>query len=289
MVVGDDAQCLVAGTLVTMADGSSRAIEDVSVGEFVMSGLGGGSFGPARVTRVHRSSRAEGVAITLRSGRRLVSTPEHTHFAAHRVVPGSRARQSVQGSRAPQAAHNSPNRPPAHGLGDISAPEALMLPGRPRSGGPGELRTADDGGDAVRRRAPAGSAGHRLAVQRENGAGSDGLTGDCGGPGTSHDRQRAMTPTRLDPPVARLGPTRGAAVYAAALVAPGMLMFDEHGGYDVVESVERIDLTTSTTSTSSAPTTSSPTGSSPTTRSTASAARTSATSSSSRTRSPTHT
>src|ERR1700745_4392426 len=32
MVVGDDAQCLVEGTLVTMADGSLRPIEAVSVG-----------------------------------------------------------------------------------------------------------------------------------------------------------------------------------------------------------------------------------------------------------------
>src|SRR5262249_46481146 len=28
----------------------------------------------------------------------------------------------------------------------------------------------------------------------------------------------------------------------AALVRPGMVMFDEHGGYDVVETVERVDL-----------------------------------------------
>jgi superfamily I DNA/RNA helicase len=81
MVVGDDAQCLIAGTLVTMADGSRRPIEDVCVGDEVLSGCGDGSFAPARVTRTHASRRGDGVAITMRSGRRLVSTPEHTHFA----------------------------------------------------------------------------------------------------------------------------------------------------------------------------------------------------------------
>ncbi len=243
MVVGDDAQCLVAGTLVTMADGSSRAIEDVSVGEFVTSGLGGGSFGPARVTRVHRSSRAEGVAITLRSGRRLVSTPEHTHFAAHRVVPGSRARQSVQGSRAPQAAHNSPNRPPAHGLGDISAPEALMLPRRPRRGDFGELRTAEMvvtlcAGERQ------GLPVHRLAVQRENGAGFDGLTGDMRRIGDLADSvARDDTDAIWIRATARLGADGGELPFTpASAVEPGMVMFDGHGGYDVVESVERVVL-----------------------------------------------
>ena len=64
MVVGDDAQCLVAGTLVTMADGSRLPIELVEPGDFVLSGWGGGEFRAARVVRVHRSMRSYGVAIT---------------------------------------------------------------------------------------------------------------------------------------------------------------------------------------------------------------------------------
>jgi len=85
-VVGDDAQCLVAGTRVRMGDGSLRRIEDVAPGDEVLSGHGGGEFRPARVTAVHRSDdRREGVAITTRGGRRIVSTPEHTHFAGHRA------------------------------------------------------------------------------------------------------------------------------------------------------------------------------------------------------------
>jgi DNA helicase-2/ATP-dependent DNA helicase PcrA len=84
-VVGDDAQCLVKGTLVTMADGSRRPIEQVRAGDDVLSSYGSGELRPARVVRTHRSRRAEGIAITTESGRRIVSTPEHTHFAGYRL------------------------------------------------------------------------------------------------------------------------------------------------------------------------------------------------------------
>src|SRR5213594_1709844 len=79
--VGDPDQCVVAGTPITMADGTTKPIEDVRVGDQVLSCYGSGRFGPAQVTRRHRSSRRAGVAITTQSGRRIVSTPEHTHFA----------------------------------------------------------------------------------------------------------------------------------------------------------------------------------------------------------------
>jgi DNA helicase-2/ATP-dependent DNA helicase PcrA len=85
MVVGDDAQCLVEGTQVTMADGTWRPIEQVRAGDEVLSAYGSGDFRAARVLRTHRSERTDGIAITLRSGRRLVSTPEHTHFAGYQL------------------------------------------------------------------------------------------------------------------------------------------------------------------------------------------------------------
>ena len=85
MVVGDDAQCLVEGTPVTMADGSVKPIEQVSVGDHVRSGYGSGEFRGAEVLRVHRSVRSDGVAVTTASGRHLVSTPEHTHFAGFQL------------------------------------------------------------------------------------------------------------------------------------------------------------------------------------------------------------
>ena len=84
-VVGDDAQCLLEGTRITMADGTERPIEDVGPGDAVLSGYGSGDFRAANVLAVHRSERAEGVAITTTSGRRLVSTPEHVHFAGYLV------------------------------------------------------------------------------------------------------------------------------------------------------------------------------------------------------------
>ena len=80
-VVGDDDQCLVEGTLVTMADRTPRPIERIAAGDEVLSRHAGGDMMPARVLRTHRSERAAGVRIVLCSGRELVSTPEHTHFA----------------------------------------------------------------------------------------------------------------------------------------------------------------------------------------------------------------
>jgi DNA helicase-2/ATP-dependent DNA helicase PcrA len=82
-VVGDDDQCLVEGTPVSMADGSDKAIEQVRKGDLVLSSYGSGDFRPARVTRVHQSTAAEGIAITTIGGRRVVSTPEHVHFAGY--------------------------------------------------------------------------------------------------------------------------------------------------------------------------------------------------------------
>jgi DNA helicase-2/ATP-dependent DNA helicase PcrA len=81
MAVGDPDQCLIEGSLVTMADRTTKRIEDVEIGDQVLSCYGSGIFGPARVSRVNRSVQREGVAITTESGRRVVSTPEHIHFA----------------------------------------------------------------------------------------------------------------------------------------------------------------------------------------------------------------
>src|SRR5829696_2903244 len=82
-VVGDDDQCLLEGTPVTMADGTRKPIEQVRFGDEVLSSYGSGDFRPARVLRTHRSRRPEGIEIRLRSGRRIVSTPEHVHFAGY--------------------------------------------------------------------------------------------------------------------------------------------------------------------------------------------------------------
>ncbi|MFZ5540118.1 MAG: UvrD-helicase domain-containing protein, partial [Pseudomonadota bacterium] len=84
--VGDDDQCLAAGTQVLMEDGSVKPIERVAVGDRVRSAYGGGHFGPARVIGVHaRGVDTSLVTIRTAGGRALTSTPEHTHFAGYAV------------------------------------------------------------------------------------------------------------------------------------------------------------------------------------------------------------
>ena len=83
-VVGDDDQCLAAGTPVTMADRSQKPIEAVLPGDDVLSSYGSGDLRSARVTERfvrHRSGRM--VHLHLASGRVVKSTPEHTHFAGY--------------------------------------------------------------------------------------------------------------------------------------------------------------------------------------------------------------
>ena len=84
-VVGDDDQCLIEGTEVTMADGSTKPIERICVGDEVLSGYGSGDFRSARVAGVARSRKTEGVRITTRDGRQLISTPEHINFAGYKL------------------------------------------------------------------------------------------------------------------------------------------------------------------------------------------------------------
>ena len=225
MVVGDDAQCLVAGTSVTMADGSRRAIEDVRIGDFVRSGCGGGSFAAARVVRVHRSDRADGVAITLRSGRRLVSTPEHTHFAGHRTL------------------HNAANPVAGVNAARISMPDMLMW-SRPARGGDFATLTRARIEVTLCADEREGVPLHRVAVTRENGAGFDGLTSDVATIETLADSVAGDTTDAIWLRAsARLGADGGELPFMpASQVEPGMVMFDEHGGYDVVESVERVEL-----------------------------------------------
>ena len=98
-VVGDDDQCLVAGTPITMADGSTKPIEDVQPGDEVLSNYGTEDLRPATVLRTHRSPGSEGVVITTAGGRRLISTPEHVHFAGHRQVDGGDVTLTLCGAR----------------------------------------------------------------------------------------------------------------------------------------------------------------------------------------------
>src|SRR5580700_11254799 len=83
-VVGDDDQCLAAGTQVTMGDGAKRAIESIVPGDSVLSSYGGGDLRPARVTECFAKRRqGQIVCVHLRSGAVVKSTPEHVHFAGY--------------------------------------------------------------------------------------------------------------------------------------------------------------------------------------------------------------
>jgi DNA helicase-2/ATP-dependent DNA helicase PcrA len=84
MVVGDEDQCLVEGTLVTMGDGSQRPIEQVRVGDEVLSCFGSGVFKPSSVTDAFKAEASYGIKISTASGREIVSTSQHTHFAGYR-------------------------------------------------------------------------------------------------------------------------------------------------------------------------------------------------------------
>jgi superfamily I DNA/RNA helicase len=186
-VVGDDDQCLVAGTLVTMADGTRRPIENVCAGDAVLSSYGSGLFRPARVTRVFSSRRADGVRIRLRGGQEVVSTPEHTHFAG---FPGACARSNT-------TAMQKRSHPVV----------TLTLCG--------------------------GRAGHTVAL---NGART--TFADFGAAARFARRVRGSADVRL---TARLG-REALPFMPASAVRPGMAMFSEGGGVDVVESVERVAL-----------------------------------------------
>lgn len=86
MAVGDEDQCLPPGTLVTMADGSTRTVESVQPDDLVRSAIGNGRFSTRRVTNVRRHQH-DGVLVKIRTagGRELLSTPEHVHFAGFKA------------------------------------------------------------------------------------------------------------------------------------------------------------------------------------------------------------
>jgi DNA helicase-2/ATP-dependent DNA helicase PcrA len=83
-VVGDDFQCVVEGTELTMGDGSLKPIERLKVGDEVLSAHGNGEFRPAAVTGVFKARERAGIAITTKGGRRIVTTREHMHFAGYK-------------------------------------------------------------------------------------------------------------------------------------------------------------------------------------------------------------
>ena len=119
--VGDDDQCLVEGTLVTMADGSRLPIESLRAGDMVLSSYGDGELRGARVVSTFSSSREEGVRISLASGRELISDRR-----AHRISRANRPLNCAMGvERRSSSSSAGPARRPrdrrASGIADRDA------------------------------------------------------------------------------------------------------------------------------------------------------------------------
>ncbi len=139
-VVGDDAQCLVAGTAVRMGDGSDRAIELVRPGDAIRSLSDKGEWVEAEVARVHRSRRSQGVRVTTASGRVLVSTCDHNHLVAagsqtfgdfglhSNHNPPNVSRTPWQAPKlAPSSPPWLPNQAPRSATATLERPQALAL------------------------------------------------------------------------------------------------------------------------------------------------------------------
>src|SRR5690349_4250604 len=74
--VGDDDQCVAEGTLITMADGKRKPVEQVKKGDQVLSCYGAGAFRAAEVADTHCSLARDGlIEIRTSQGRCLVTTP----------------------------------------------------------------------------------------------------------------------------------------------------------------------------------------------------------------------
>ncbi len=69
-------RCFAAGTLVLMADGQFRPIEEIGCGDFVLTCVDGVENVPAEVTEVFRGETLEWVEITV-TGKVIRTTPEH--------------------------------------------------------------------------------------------------------------------------------------------------------------------------------------------------------------------
>ena len=85
--VGDEDQCLPAGTLIHTPQGA-KPIEKVQVGDQVLAASGRGAVMPAPVTHVgSRSHHGEVVRVTTRHGYSFSATPNHIVFARLGISP----------------------------------------------------------------------------------------------------------------------------------------------------------------------------------------------------------
>lgn len=83
VAIGDRKQCVIAGTEITMGDGSTKCVEDVRKGDDVRARFGAPGYSPRQVTDVYcrQVENLDVVCIKTQSGKILKTTVEHMHFA----------------------------------------------------------------------------------------------------------------------------------------------------------------------------------------------------------------
>src|SRR5690606_3860621 len=80
----EHAKCVAKGTMIEMADGTQRPIEDVRPGDEVVTLLDNYKLGISRVCRVFSEGSKEGFELLTRTGRRIVASADHKFLTEYR-------------------------------------------------------------------------------------------------------------------------------------------------------------------------------------------------------------
>ncbi|HEY2217759.1 MAG TPA: UvrD-helicase domain-containing protein [Gaiellaceae bacterium] len=246
MAVGDPDQCLVEGSLITMADRSRKPIEQVEIGDEVLSCYGSGVFGPAGVTRVHRSEKRDGIAITTESGRRIVSTPEHIHFAG--FEQGRTPQLHTTGNGLSFEHPHLSTSTTTHGM-RVRRRLTVSLCGDSRGDGPLHRISLFGSDEAGRRTMERLGFSVRPARKGSHGWRYETATQDFGHLADIIERIQGSlgVSARFD---ARLGARTAGRIKArnslpfvpAAAVRPGMVMANDEGAFELVTKVKTVRL-----------------------------------------------
>ena len=237
-VVGDEDQCLIAGTKITLADGSLRNIESIVPGDTVLSAYGHGDFGPALVQDVVKRHQTMGICITTSAGRTLVSTAEHIHFAGFPKVATQATLSDI--------AHPYDSQPVADSVHvqitlcerhqETTQIHRLVVSGKTSH----SHDTVTDSG-VIDSFGPIRHDSEKWQVE--------GAANNVGELLEKVDQLRRVVPitaafsARFGRPVDANSTDNSLPFMPAAAILPGMLMFDATGGYDSVVSVESVVLT----------------------------------------------
>ncbi|MGZ4691342.1 MAG: UvrD-helicase domain-containing protein [Acidimicrobiia bacterium] len=249
MVVGDADQCFVPGTPVTMADGTVRPIEEIVAGDEVRSCFGSGEFRPARVLRVHRAHATDGVRITLASGRALVSTPEHTHFAG----PLPNLPPAFGAGFTPQGGSNSHRNEADATVGTLERTRRLVVTlCDERRGARAFHRVELFGSDEEGRTILEGELGLLIRPERRDTDWRyENASADMAEIIETVEQIRAVLDVDVEYTARLAAPRPGGNATntdlpftPAAAVEPGMVMVNEHGAFERVTAVEPVALDT---------------------------------------------